>query len=246
MLLRSMTSVNIILREGTIMATRASRAKAAPVQEPDEDEFEDMGDEVEVEDDDEDLEELEEAEEPETPVKSKGRSNKGIEAARKARDANAPEFGSAWLAAHVTEVTGEKYDGRAVRMLLRKLASSGKLDRTVGETRDRYSFTGKTDPVVKLVVEMVTSGEAKKLKQEGLQKVKDQAAAKKAAAAKAKAAAAEEDEAEEDDDDEDVEEAPAPKPTRTRRTAAKPATATPAKATPAKATTRRRAAATQS
>lgn len=221
------------------MATTTRRTKAAaPVEEP-EDEFEDMGDEAE-----DDLEELEEdeAEAAPKPKAKRTGSNKGIEAARKAREASAPEYGSAWLAAHVTEVTGETYDGRAVRMLLRKLASSGKLDRVVGETRDRYSFSGVDDPIVKIVIKMVTSGEAKQLKQEGLQKVKDQAAAKKAAAAAKKAEAeAAEDDAEEMED-EDVEEPEPPKPTRRRAAAPKPAA--PAKATPAKATTTRRRATT--
>src|SRR5262245_56079109 len=214
------------------MATTTRRAKPAPVPEPEveEDEFEDLAE-------DDDLEELEEVEEAPAPKPRKK------PAAPKADGDKPPapkrqdkvEFGSSWLAAHVTEVTGQLFDSRSVRMLLRKLASDGKLDRAVGETRDRYSFTGPTDPIVKAVVEMVKSGAAKELKQAGLQKVKDQAAAKKAAAKAAKEAEEGDDEIEELDDDgevedeEEVEEAPKP---RTRRAPAK-AAAAPAKATPA-------------
>ena len=209
-------------------ARTPTKTKAAPVEEPEEDEFED----VEEGDEDEDLEELEEMEEEAEEAPKAKRSTAKAQAARAA---SAPKFGSAELAAYVTEQTGEKYDGRAIRMLLRKLAKDGKHDRVVGETRDRYSFTGPNDPTVKAVLAMVKSGEAKAMKQAGLQAVKDKAAQKKAAAAKAKEAEVE--------DAEEIEEEVAPKPRRTRAATAKPS---PAKATPAKATstTRRRTAST--
>lgn len=204
----------------------AARTKAAaPVEEPDEDEFEEM-------EEDEDLEELEEVEEePEEESKPKGKRA----TTKAAPKTSAIEHGSPWLAAYVTEQTGEKLDSRSARMLLRKLAKDGKIEREVGVTRERYSFTGPNDPTVKAVLAMVKSGEAKAMKQAGLDKVKEQAAAKRAAAKAAKA------QAEEDDEMEEVEEE-APKP-RTRRTAA-PAKSAPAKATPAKATTTRRRAST--
>jgi hypothetical protein len=206
-------------------ATRTRRAATKP---PVEAEIEDTEDEFEEIEGDDDLEELEEeVEEPETKPKAKRSTAK----ATAAKADSAPKFGSAELAAYITEKTAESYDARGIRMLLRKLASSGKLARVVGETRDRYSFSGPEDATVQAVLAMVKSGEAKALKQEGLQKVKDAAAAKKAAAAKAKAEAVE---AEDDEDDmEEVEEEPKP---RTRRAAAKPAA--PAKATPVKATRR--------
>lgn len=212
------------------MATRgtSTRAKAAPVEEPEEDEFEEMDESEE----DEDLEELEEAgedEAEETPA-PKGKKATGTKAAPKK---DSIQFGSPWLAQYVTEVTGETLDSRAVRMLLRKLAKDGKLEREVGVTRDRYQFTGPNDPTVKLVLAMVKSGEAKAMKQAGLAAVKEKAEQKKAAAKAAKAAEVEE--AEEVDEDEEVEEAP--KPRRTRAAAPKPG---PAKAAPAKATTSRR------
>jgi hypothetical protein len=192
---------------------RTAAAKSAPVEEPDEDEFEE---DVEEDEDGEDLEELEEADDEPAPK---------AKAKRKPPVQPVIEHGSPWLAAYVTEQTGETYDARSIRMLLRKLAADGKLSRVVGEDRARYEFSGPKDPTVAAVLAMVKSGEAKQMKQAGLQKVKDAAAAKKAAA-KAKV--------EDPEEMDEVEEAPKP---RTRRTASKPAA--PAKAAPA---TRRRAA----
>jgi hypothetical protein len=211
------------------MAKTATRTKAAtkPAPEPVEDDFEDLedeaADETDAEDmeDGDDLDEVEDSDEAEVAEKPK----------RKPPVRPKIAFGSPELAAHVTEVTGQTFDSRAVRMLLRKLAKDGKLARTIGEDKARYEFTGPEDPTVKLVVAMVKSGEAKALKQEGLDKVKTAAAAKKAAkkaAAEAAAAEAEEDGEEMDE----VEEAPKPR----RKTATKPA---PAKATPAKRTVRK-------
>lgn len=199
------------------MATTATRGrkaaapKAAPAPEPEADEFE------EDLEDDADLEELEERDdEPAKEEKPK----------RKPPTRPKIDFGSPELASYVTEKTGESYSARDIRMLLRKLAKDGKLAREVGVDKQRYEFTGPNDQTVKLVLRMIQDGTAKALKQEGLQKVKDLAAERKAA----KAAAAE---AEAEDEMEEVEEE-APKPTR-RRAAA------PAKATPAKAAPRRRA-----
>jgi hypothetical protein len=210
------------------MAARATstKAKSAPVEEPEDDEFEDV---EEMEDEDlEDLEEVgdDEDEAPAKPVKA----TKTTKATAKA--ASAPKFGSAELAAYITEQTSENYDGRSVRMLLRKLAADGKLERVVGETRDRYSFTGPNDPTVKAVLAMVKSGEAKAMKQAGLQAVKAKADARRAAAKAAKATEVE-------DAEEVVEETKPRTTTRTRKAA--PTKTAPAKATP---TTRRRASTT--
>lgn len=211
------------------MAGTATRRKTESAPEPEvvEDEFEEM------EEDEDDLDDLEEVEEEETTVtatKTKATKAKAEKAASK----SSIEFGSPWLAQYITETTGDKYDSRGIRMLLRKLAADGKLDREVGVTRERYSFSGPDDATVKLVLSMVKSGEAKALKQAGLDKVKEQAAAKKAAA---KAQREQEAEEPEEEEMEEVEEAPKP-----RRTRAKTATtpAAPAKAAPS---TRRRAAA---
>lgn len=106
----------------------------------------------------------------------------------------APEVkGSAWLAAHVTEVTGKEFDAYNIRILLRKLAKDGTIERGEG----RYEFKGVNDPIVKAVVKAVKSGAADAAKSERLDELKAKRTAKKAAAPA-------EDEA--------------PKPTRTRRT----------------------------
>lgn len=214
------------------MAAPTTRRKpTAPAEPVEVDEFEELEDDLEEDADiegsgDDDLTEVEEAEEAPKP-----------KAKRTPPVQPTIEFGSPWLASYITEQTGESYDGRGIRMLLRKLAKDGIFNREVGVERARYEFTGPTDPTVVAVLAMVKSGAAKELKQAGLQKVKDDAAAKKAAKAAAKAAAAE---AAEDDVEEmeEVEEAPKPTP----RKKAAPA-AGPAKATPATATRRRTAAA---
>lgn len=208
--------------------------------EPEVDEFEDLED---MEETDEDLDELEEVEEEEAPTKpTKTRATKAKATKAKAvAKTEPPKFGSTELAAHINEVTGEKYDARAARMLLRKLARDGNLDRQVGESRDRYSFSGPDDPTVKAVVAMVKDGTAKALKQAGLDRVKERAEARRAAKKAADEAAAEEVEEVEDEVEEEVEEEEAPKPAPRRRPAA---AKTAAKAAPAKAapSTRRRSA----
>src|SRR6478609_8384731 len=118
------------------MPTTTRRAAAKPAPEPEvvEDEFEDLEDEEpdtdEAEDDaPEELEdeveddELEEVDETPAPKKKKAASTA----------IDVPEFGSAWLAEHITNTLNEKMDGRAVRMLPRKLAADGKLNGKVGE-----------------------------------------------------------------------------------------------------------------
>lgn len=223
---------------GTATNRRTATAKAKPAPEPaevEEDEFEDV-EEDEIEDgdtDDDDLEELEEDEPAPAPkarktTKAKATTDAADKPKRTPPTRPTIEFGSPWLAAYVTENTDETYDARGIRMLLRKLAKDGVLERTVGEDRNRYEFSGPKDPIVVAVLEMISTGAAKALKQAGLQKVKDAAAAKKAAKK------AEQTEVEEDAEDMEVEDVPAP---AVRRRAAK--AAAPAKATPA---TRRRTA----
>lgn len=171
------------------MAARRRAAAPAPVEELEEiDELEEVGD-------DDGLEELEEAPEPE-PVKPAKRTRAAAKAApapaktaKATKAAAAPaetsEYDSNWLASHVSEETGIDHDGRSVRMLLRKLAKEGAFAREIGEDRSRYTFPkGANDPVVKKIIVMVKSGEAKAVRNEGLETVKANAAAKKAAPAK--------------------------------------------------------------
>lgn len=60
------------------------------------------------------------------------------------------EFGAAQLAAHVSQVTETTVDSKAVRMVLRRLTSEGKLEHEQG---GRYEFTGPEDPRVVVVVD---------------------------------------------------------------------------------------------
>ena len=160
-----------------------TRRAAAPVEPEtvEDDAFEEL--------EDEDAEELEDVDEAPAP-KTRGRKAapaKATKAAPAAKADDANPYNSAWLAAHVTEQTGVPVDSRSLRMLLRKMATAGELDRTVGEDRNRYSFPkGAADATVKAVVRKVKSGELTVAKREGLDKVK----ATKAAPAKDAAPAA--------------------------------------------------------
>jgi hypothetical protein len=153
-------------------AKRVRKAAPEPVDEDDEDASED---------DDEELEE-------EAPKKTSAKK-----APPKREE---PKYGTKWLAEVVSEKIGREVASYDLRGILRKLARDGKIERTIGETRDRYVFKGAKDPVVKLVVDMIKSGAAAKDKKEKL-------AGLKSKSAKAKAAKAQE--VEEDFEDEDVE-----------------------------------------
>jgi hypothetical protein len=125
------------------------------------------------------------------------------------------EYGTQWLVDHVNEECGTAYKAYDLRVLLRKMAKSGELDREVGADRSRYSFGGPNDKLVKAVVKKVGAGAVEAEKKASLDKLKDRTAAKAEAAgnvtpikkrgrpAKAKPAQVDE---EEDFDDDDVEE----------------------------------------
>lgn len=207
------------------MATR-TRKKAAPAPEVEEI----------VEDAFEELDEVDDAPEEEIEEVKPTRKQK---AAKETSDDTGPTYNTQWLASHVTEQTGEATDARSLRMLLRKMAKSGELDREVGTERERYSFPkGAADPVVKAIVKKVQAGELKAAKSEGLEKVKATAAEKKAAK---KTAAKKTADVEEVDEDEDLpEELETPKPKTTRK--AKPSTAPVVQAKAQPSTRRRRTA----
>lgn len=192
------------------------------------------GTEVEDELDDLELEEVEDADEDEVEEVEEAPQKRGRKtatskkaAAPKKKPANAVEFGTAELLAHIEEETGKKYDGRQLRVLLRKMKAAGELP---GEAADgkRYSFTGKTDVKVVAIIERVKAGEVDDATKAALDKLKADAEAKRKAKkearekAEAEAAAAEETEVEADEDDVE-EEAPAPKPAARRRAPAKKA-----------------------
>lgn len=148
-------------------ATRRRKAAAEPEPAETEDAFE------ELEDDEDDLEELGDDEEEPAPVKAK-RGAKKAAPPKKVEDESVEEvYNTAWLAEHVTEMTGDNHDSRSIRMLLRKMAKNDELARVVGEDRTRYVFPrGPNDPIVRLVVKKVKAGELKAVQQEGLERVK--------------------------------------------------------------------------
>lgn len=146
-------------------------AKKSKTKAPEPEEIED--DEVEAEEEDVELEELDEdVEEEEAPKKGKG---------------GQPEvtFGASDLAKHLSEKTGKTITPRELRTLIRKMArdGSGRISREItAGNRSRYDWPdGLKDPEVKAIVKAVTSGELEAGKQEALQKLKEQKAAKKAA-----------------------------------------------------------------
>jgi DNA-binding transcriptional ArsR family regulator len=138
---------------------------------------------------------------------SKGKAAKAAAAPVSAPKAEPIEYGSAWLVEHVNEQAGTSYTASTLRILLRKLTRDGVLEREA-EGRQRYNFPkGANDPQVKAIVKAVKGGAAEKAKQERLDGLKEQRAAKKSAAPKKsrskKAAAAEVEEDVEDDLDVD-------------------------------------------
>ena len=144
--------------------------------------------EEEAEDDEE-----EDDEEEEVVVKKPAKKAATKKAAPKAKTTDDDALGTAWLVEHVNETLGTEHPATAVRVVLRRLAKNGKLDREVGETRSRYAFTGPTDPVVKAVVKAIKDGAIKADRDEKLGALKAKKASKKAVEV-------------EDDDVEDLEE----------------------------------------
>ena len=141
---------------------------------------------------DDELEELDEDEVEDTPAKSK----KG----------GAPEvaFGASDLAKLVSEKTGKKLDAKNLRVLLRKMARDGRLDRKVEQgNRTRYSWSGPNDPEVKAILKALDDGELEKDKAEKLQALKDRKAKTDAKKNKKKAAPVVEDDEDDDFEDDD-------------------------------------------
>lgn len=134
------------------------------------------------------VEELEVEEAPEAEVKPKRTRKAAAPKADAEPKAPASEFTSAWLARTVTEQTGVDLDARGLRVVLRKLAKDGKIQREVGTDRTRYDFSGGLEnPTVQAVIEAVKAPKAEKV---APAKVDAPAPAKKAAPKKAAAPAA--------------------------------------------------------
>jgi len=132
---------------------------------------------------------------------------KGKTAAAKPAPAPEPEvveeeevFGVAGVADLIKVRTGKTVKTRDLRILLRKLARDGRLDREiVAGNRARWEFDGPDDPRVATILEAYDNGELEADKKEKLDALKARKAAQKAAdkAAADKAAEADEEELEE-------------------------------------------------
>jgi hypothetical protein len=156
------------------MATRRTTKATAP---------------VEVDEDIDELEELEDDSVEETAPKKKGA-------------AAAVTFGVADLAAHLSEKHDKKITTRELRMLIRKLARDGRVDREIiPGNRSRYDWSGLNDPEVKRIIKAYESGELEADKQEKLAELKKRGEAKRAAKKAAAAAASEEEDEDEDEDE---------------------------------------------
>lgn len=126
----------------------------------------------------------------------------------KAEPAKTPEsteevFGVAQVAELIKDRTGNTVKTRDLRILLRKLARDGRLNREiVAGNRARWEFAGADDPAVSVIIEAFENGELDADKKEKLDALKARKAEQKAAAAKEKAdaeAASAEDEVELED-----------------------------------------------
>ena len=171
--------------EGFHRATKTKKAAAAPEPEVDE---------VEETDTDEELEELEDDEVEDS-------------APKKSSKTPTVTFGASDLAKLASDKLGIKLDAKNLRVLLRKMARDGRLDRKVEQgNRTRYDWAGPDDPEVKAILKALKSGELEKDKQEKLQALKDRKAKKGADAGKTKGKGKTkqaEPEVEEDDDEDD-------------------------------------------
>lgn len=126
--------------------------------------------------------------------KSKGKSAKATPA--KTEKAESTGMGVAWLAEHVNDTLGTELTPANLRVILRKMAADGDIEREVGTDRARYQFTGENDRTVKQVIKRVKSGEADEAKKERLaaaragKKGKDEEEAEEVKPAKGKKAKA--------------------------------------------------------
>lgn len=127
-----------------------------------------------VEELDDDLELVDDDEADEAPKAKKSKSGKtkaaekpAAKPAKAERESNI--LGAAWLAEHVNEELGTSYTAANMRVILRRMAADGDIEREVGTDRARYSFTGEKDPTVRQVLRRVKSGEATAAKAEQLE-----------------------------------------------------------------------------
>lgn len=96
-------------------------------------------------------------------------------------------FGASDLAALLAEKTGQNINARGLRVLLRKMARDGRINREVtAGNRTRYNWSGPNDPEVKKIIKAVEGGEIEEGKKEALAKLKKDKASKTETPAKKK------------------------------------------------------------
>lgn len=117
-----------------------------------------------VEELDDDLELIED--EDEAPAK---KTKKAKTAPAKAEKTESTGYGASWLAEYVNEELNTEFTAANMRVILRKMAADGDIEREVGTDRARYSFTGENDKIVKAVLKRVRSGEADKIKEDRIE-----------------------------------------------------------------------------
>jgi hypothetical protein len=168
-------SIKTRLTKVIIVASTKNRKKAVTDDELEEIEGleemevedEELEDEVEDEEEEEPEDEDEDEEEEEAPAPKVKKTTK-TKVKVKGRDDG--KVGTAEVAAHFN------IDGRTLRMVLRKHGIP-----TNSETH-RYEWNGLDDKTVVKIGKLIASGEAKAVKQDSLQKLKDKKAADKATA----------------------------------------------------------------
>jgi hypothetical protein len=146
--------------------------------------------------------------------KAKGKaSSKPASKSTKPAKAAAPAatdevFGVASIAALLETRTGKTVKPRDLRVLLRKMARDGRLDREiVAGNRERWVWSGPDDPEVEKIIEAFENGELEQDKKDKLQALKDKKAAERAEKKAAEEADSEDDDEEvEEDDEEELEE----------------------------------------
>lgn len=126
-----------------------------------------------------------------TPAKAPAKKAAPVEVAETTEDTT---FGVTGVAELIKQRTGNVVKTRDLRILLRKLARDGRLDREiVAGNRAKWEFDGPEDPRVETIIEAFENGELEADKKEKLDALKARKAQQKADKAAAAAEAETED-----------------------------------------------------
>lgn len=191
----------------TTTRRRTTKAKSAPPPEPEVDEIEELDEDevedLEVDDEEAELPKRKSSAKKAAAKKSKPADDEDDEDEAPAKSRKEITHGTQWLAEHVNKILGTDHKAYDLRVLLRKMAKKGELEREVGSDRSRYDFSGPKDATVLAVLKKLKSGELEKDRKEKLDELKKRRAASKK---KGKPVAVEDDEVGDDLTDEDVDE----------------------------------------